>query len=119
LDKLTKRIQEAGTEVVNAKAGSGSATLSMAYAGARFVFSVLRGLNGEKNVIECAYIKSDVTDAKYFSTPLTLGKKGWEKNHGLGKLSDYEKQLLEKALPELKANIKKGEDFVNQTYKSK
>lgn len=29
LDKLTKRIQEAGTEVVEAKAGTGSATLSM------------------------------------------------------------------------------------------
>ncbi|OQV24299.1 Malate dehydrogenase, mitochondrial [Hypsibius exemplaris] len=119
LDKLTKRIQDAGTEVVNAKAGAGSATLSMAYAGARFVFSLLKGLNGEKNVIECAYIKSDVTDASYFATPLLLGKKGWEKNFGLGKLSDYEKQLLEKALPELKASIKKGEDFVNSTYKMK
>lgn len=35
LEKLTVRIQEAGTEVVKAKAGAGSATLSMAYAGAR------------------------------------------------------------------------------------
>lgn len=33
--QLTERIQEAGTEVVKAKAGAGSATLSMAYAGAR------------------------------------------------------------------------------------
>ncbi|CAI8015161.1 Malate dehydrogenase, mitochondrial [Geodia barretti] len=40
LDALTDRIQNAGTEVVNAKAGAGSATLSMAYAGARFVLSV-------------------------------------------------------------------------------
>lgn len=102
---------------MNAKAGAGSATLSMAYAGARFVFSLLKGLNGEKNVIECAYIKSDVTEAKYFSTPLRLGKNGWEENYGLGKLSDYEKTLVEKALPELKASIKKGEDFVSQTYK--
>lgn len=29
VDALTKRIQEAGTEVVEAKAGAGSATLSM------------------------------------------------------------------------------------------
>ena len=29
VDRLTKRIQEAGTEVVEAKAGAGSATLSM------------------------------------------------------------------------------------------
>ena len=33
---LTKRIQNAGTEVVEAKAGGGSATLSMAQAAARF-----------------------------------------------------------------------------------
>merc|ERR1711862_603468 len=32
---LDKRTQDAGTEVVNAKGGKGSATLSMAYAGAR------------------------------------------------------------------------------------
>ena len=32
---LTERIQNAGTEVVEAKAGAGSATLSMAYAAAR------------------------------------------------------------------------------------
>lgn len=39
-EALTKRIQDAGTEVVKAKAGSGSATLSMAFAGAKFAFSV-------------------------------------------------------------------------------
>ncbi|KAG8515242.1 LOW QUALITY PROTEIN: Malate dehydrogenase, mitochondrial, partial [Galemys pyrenaicus] len=46
LTALTGRIQEAGTEVVKAKAGAGSATLSMAYAGAWFDFSL--GL--EKNL---------------------------------------------------------------------
>ncbi|MDU5696938.1 MAG: malate dehydrogenase, partial [Haemophilus parainfluenzae] len=37
---LTKRIQNAGTEVVEAKAGGGSATLSMAQAAARFARSL-------------------------------------------------------------------------------
>merc|ERR1712198_179019 len=36
LKALTERIQDAGTEVVKAKDGAGSATLSMAYAAARF-----------------------------------------------------------------------------------
>uniref|UniRef100_A0A4D5R8Z0 Malate dehydrogenase, mitochondrial n=1 Tax=Scolopendra viridis TaxID=118503 RepID=A0A4D5R8Z0_SCOVI len=112
LQALTERIQEAGTEVVKAKAGAGSATLSMAYAGARFVFSLLKALNGKEGIIECAYVKSDVTQASYFATPLLLGKNGLEKNLGLGKLSDFENQLLKKALPELKENIKAGEDFV-------
>lgn len=110
---LIKRIQDAGTEVVKAKAGEGSATLSMAFAGAQFVNSLLRALNGEP-VIECSFVKSDVTEASYFSTPLLLGRYGVDINLGLGKLSKLEEELVKQAIPELKASIKKGEDFVNQ-----
>merc|ERR1719343_828894 len=45
---LDKRVQDAGTEVVNAKNGKGSATLSMAYAGAKFGKAVLAGLDGDR-----------------------------------------------------------------------
>jgi malate dehydrogenase len=45
---LTKRIQNAGTEVVEAKAGGGSATLSMGQAAARFGLSLVRAMQGEK-----------------------------------------------------------------------
>jgi malate dehydrogenase len=114
LKAMTERIQEAGTEVVKAKDGAGSATLSMAYAGARFALSLIRGLNGEQGVVECAYVKSDVTESPYFSTPIVLGKHGLEKNLGLGKLSAYEEDLLKKAIPELKKSIEKGEKFVNK-----
>uniref|UniRef100_A0A1L8EEK1 Malate dehydrogenase, mitochondrial n=1 Tax=Haematobia irritans TaxID=7368 RepID=A0A1L8EEK1_HAEIR len=113
IDKLTKRIQEAGTEVVKAKAGAGSATLSMAYAGARFAGSLLKGLDGQKNVVECSYVQSNVTEATFFATPLVLGKNGIQENLGLPKLNDYEKKLLEAAIPELKKNIQKGVDFAN------
>ncbi|XP_075983442.1 malate dehydrogenase 2 [Anticarsia gemmatalis] len=111
---LTERIQEAGTEVVKAKAGGGSATLSMAYAGARLAGSVLRGLNGESNVVECAYVKSDITEAAYFANPVVLGKNGVEKNLGYGKLNAYEQELLKAAMPELLKNIKTGEDFAKK-----
>lgn len=114
-EKLTVRIQNAGTEVVEAKAGAGSATLSMAYAGARFTNSVLEALNGEQGIVECAFVRSDVTEAKYFSTPLLLGENGIERNLGLGKLLDYEVELIKKAMEELKQNIEKGEDFVAKT----
>merc|ERR1719214_560509 len=60
IEDLDKRVQDAGTEVVNAKNGKGSATLSMAYAGARFGSAVLRGLAGE-DTIECSYVESDGT----------------------------------------------------------
>lgn len=112
LEALTKRIQEAGTEVVQAKAGAGSATLSMAFAGARFAFALASAMKGKEGVVECAFIKSSETEASYFATPLLLGPNGMTKNLGLGKLSPYETELVKIALPELKANIKKGEEFV-------
>merc|ERR1712186_61980 len=43
---LDSHVQDAGTDVVNAKNGKGSATLSMAYAGARFGKAVLAGFTG-------------------------------------------------------------------------
>ncbi|XP_038074678.1 malate dehydrogenase, mitochondrial-like [Patiria miniata] len=112
LEKLSDRIQNAGTEVVNAKAGAGSATLSMAMAGARFGSSVLKALNGEQGVVECAFVKSDITEAGYFANPVLLGQNGLEKNLGFGKLSNFETKLLADAMGELKGNIAKGEDFV-------
>merc|ERR1719247_3259351 len=47
---LTDRIQNGGTEVVLAKAGAGSATLSMAKAGADFTAKLIRGMKGDKGV---------------------------------------------------------------------
>lgn len=45
----------------------------MAYAGARFVFSLLDAMSGKQGVVECAFVRSDVTEVPYFSTPLQLG----------------------------------------------
>ena len=45
----------------------------MAYAGARFADSVIKALSGVEGIVECAYVKSDDTEAKYFSSPLLLG----------------------------------------------
>ncbi|ESO11257.1 hypothetical protein HELRODRAFT_104724 [Helobdella robusta] len=109
---ITTRIQNAGTEVVEAKAGAGSATLSMAFAADKFVTSLLQALSGEDGVVECAFVASEETEAKYFSTPLLLGKNGVEKNLGLGKLSEFEIGLVKNAIPELQKNIKKGEEFL-------
>merc|ERR1712242_67846 len=116
LSALTVRIQDAGTEVVKAKDGAGSATLSMAYAAARFTDSLIKGMKGVEGVTECAYVESDVTEAKYFATPLVLGPNGIEKNLGLGTLTEFEQGLLAAAIPELIGSIKKGEKFVEDNY---
>merc|ERR1712216_885612 len=56
---LDVRVQDAGTEVVKAKNGKGSATLSMGYAGARLGSAVLAALAGTPTT-ECAYVESSV-----------------------------------------------------------
>jgi hypothetical protein len=56
LEALVKRIQFGGDEVVKAKDGTGSATLSMAYAGAEFAQKVIRALKGEKGIVAPSYV---------------------------------------------------------------
>lgn len=116
LDALTHRIQFGGDEVVQAKNGTGSATLSMAYAGARMANAVLEAtVGGKKGVVEPSFVQSDIMakeGVEYFSTNIELGPEGVEKINGLGEISDYEKELISKAVPELKKNITKGKEFV-------
>jgi malate dehydrogenase len=109
---LTKRIQNAGTEVVEAKAGGGSATLSMGQAAFRFCMSLIRGLQGEANVVECAYIAGDSEYAPLFAQPVLLGKHGIEKILAVGDLSAFEVQARDSMLDTLKADIQLGVDFV-------
>lgn len=111
---LTKRTQDGGTEVVEAKAGKGSATLSMAYAGAIFADACLKGLNGVPDIVECSYVQSSITELPFFASKVRLGKNGVEEVLGLGHLSDYEKEGLESLKGELKSSIEKGIKFANQ-----
>ncbi|KAH0707145.1 hypothetical protein KY289_012221 [Solanum tuberosum] len=113
IEALTKRTQDGGTEVVEAKAGKGSATLSMAYAGAIFADACLKGLNGVPDVVECSFVQSTVTDLPFFASKVRLGKNGVEEVLGLGALSDYEKEGLEALKPELKSSIEKGIKFAH------
>ncbi|KAI5117577.1 hypothetical protein M0805_005639 [Coniferiporia weirii] len=117
-DGLVHRIQFGGDEVVKAKDGAGSATLSMAYAGAKFTNALLRGLNGEKGVVTPTFVKSDLYKDKgvdFFASNVELGKNGVEKIHPVGPVTAEEEKLLEAALPELKKNIEKGKAFAAQS----
>lgn len=114
-EKLVHRIQFGGDEVVKAKDGAGSATLSMAYAAAVFTNSLLRAINGESGVKECAYVDSPLyrdQGATFFASPVSLGKNGVEEIHSIGNVTGEEQKLLEAALPELKKNIEKGVSWV-------
>merc|ERR1711918_101051 len=108
---LDVRVQDAGTEVVTAKNGKGSATLSMAYAGARFAGAVLAGLAGDERT-ECCYCMSKAhADLEYFSQKCPFGASGVTKVHDLPQLSEYETKRLAEVVEQLKGEIQAGVDY--------
>ncbi|RUO80042.1 malate dehydrogenase [Idiomarina tyrosinivorans] len=109
---LTHRIQNAGTEVVEAKAGGGSATLSMGQAAARFCLSLVKALEGQ-SVVECTYVDGGSEHAEFFAQPVRLGKGGVEEVLPYGEISAFEKQCMNDMLEGLKGDIQKGIDFVS------
>ncbi|PHH81991.1 hypothetical protein CDD82_7376 [Ophiocordyceps australis] len=111
---IIKRIQFGGDEVVKAKDGAGSATLSMAMAGARMADSLLRAMAGE-NVVECTFVDSPLykdEGINFFSSKVKLGPEGVDKILPVGDLDKSETKLLEACLGDLKKNIEKGVAFV-------
>ncbi|KAF7191833.1 Malate dehydrogenase, cytoplasmic [Pseudocercospora fuligena] len=123
LDALTTRVQFGGDEVVKAKDGAGSATLSMAYAGFRFAEKVMQAAKGQSGIIEPTFVYLPGVDGgdaivketglEYFSVPVELGKEGASKAINVVKdANDYEKKLLTKCYEGLKGNIEKGIEFV-------
>lgn len=112
---LVNRIQYGGDEVVKAKAGAGSATLSMAFAAKEFYRTMVAHLDGKSTegltVRPIAFVKTDAFETGYFASELTLGEQGLKSVHALPELNSYEQQLLNIAIQDLKKDIKKGIDF--------
>ncbi|KAF2201282.1 malate dehydrogenase [Delitschia confertaspora ATCC 74209] len=117
LDQYVHRVQFGGDEVVKAKDGAGSATLSMAMAGARFAESLLKAAQGEKNVIEPTFVDSPLykdQGCEFFASNVELGPNGVEKIHPVGKITEHEQKLLDVCLSDLKKNIEKGVKFAKE-----
>lgn len=116
-DNMAYRVSFGGDEVVQAKAGAGSATLSMAAAGARFTESILRALDGQTVEKEIAYIENPIANERYgtrfFATEIDIGKEGISKIHDTtARACPQEIQLIEAMIGDLKSQIAKGEEFV-------
>jgi len=123
---LTKRIQFGGDEVVKAKDGAGSATLSMAYAGAEFANKIIHAIKGTSGeVITQTYVNLEAdpeggkrvvseigTPLEYFSVTVKIGPEGIKHILPIGELSEFEQGLLKAAIPELQDNISKGVSFI-------
>lgn len=77
---------------------------------------LLEAMDGNKTVVECTFVKSNVTDAAYFATRVHLGPNGVEKIHGLPPLSDFEKKKLEEVcLQTLGSGVPKGRGLLAGT----
>jgi len=123
VEGLIKRIQFGGDEVVKAKDGAGSATLSMAFAGFRFAEAVIKAAKGEKGIIEPTFIYLPGIDGgeevikftglDFFAVPVELGQNGASKvQNPLPSMTSEETLLCQTALKGLKESISKGVDFV-------
>ncbi|KAI5475923.1 malate dehydrogenase [Pseudohyphozyma bogoriensis] len=117
LAALVKRIMFGGDEVVQAKDGSGSATLSMAYAAAVFTDALLKAKRGDKDIVQCTFVDSPLFADKgvpFFSSKVTLGPNGVETIHPLGEITPYEQELVEASLGDLAKQIQKGVSFIKK-----
>ncbi|XP_032517815.2 malate dehydrogenase, mitochondrial-like [Danaus plexippus] len=99
-----------GNEAVCAAKGCATATacLSGAFAVARTTINVVKGLQGRKNVVQCAYVDSLGTCApgcQFFASEVILGPAGVEKNLGIPELSKFENCLLCHCLPYVRNEI--------------
>ncbi|KAF9998720.1 hypothetical protein BGZ80_002170 [Entomortierella chlamydospora] len=122
---LTHRIQFGGDEVVKAKDGAGSATLSMAAAGARFTIALLEAsVRGKRGIVESTYVhlagnpgaewNLRSTGLEYFAQDVELGPDGVANVLALPNLSAEEQSLVKTAIGELKGNIAKGINFIKE-----
>lgn len=144
-NKLIKRIQFGGDEVIKAKKSMGSATLSMAYAANEFVGNIISSMiQGSGNVdyyrvqkyrylpgyVYLPSVKGGFDlkkrlrqighfDIDYFAIPLKFKNGSISKIDPsvLDNLSQNEIELLRTAMEPLQTNIKKGEKFVTNTAK--
>lgn len=110
-DVLTRLLRKAGTEVVNKKMGSESATLSVAWSVNEFVDSVLDALRGAEVTVN-AYTANPHFGTKYFSGPSRVGPNGIIRPCYEFALSNYENDLLNRALPMINRDVSRGEEYV-------
>ncbi|KAF3593009.1 hypothetical protein DY000_02023945, partial [Brassica cretica] len=107
IDYLTDRMENGGIEVVKAKSGAGSATLSMVDLYLKFADACLKGLRGDASIVECTFVATHMTELPFFASKVRLGRCEVDEVYGLGPLNKYERMGLEKAKEELEGVLRK------------
>jgi len=118
VEGLSHRVQYGGDEVVKAKDGGGSATLSMAYAAREFIKPFMACLNGQSGpqTLTCfLYDSSKFAESfGYLAVPVEFSTNAKPTIAGIPEMNQYEKELFTLGLPELKQNIQKGIEFAKK-----
>ncbi|SCW00737.1 LAFE_0C10836g1_1 [Lachancea fermentati] len=126
-DAYVQRVQFGGDEVVQAKQGAGSATLSMALAGYYFAEQVLRSIHHEAPdaLLPCYVYLPGLpggrelqarlgTQVEYFAAPVRMdrGVVVHVESEWTEKVTPQERKMLDVCVQELDANVRKGKRFV-------
>ncbi|KAK6636310.1 hypothetical protein RUM43_009969 [Polyplax serrata] len=112
-DFLIDKIRRAACMVTSLK-HHGGPRLSVALGAARFINNLIRGLKNERDIIEMAYVYTNVVPGVcYFAGPIELGPHGIKHNLGLLKVDeDWEQPYLKEAIRQLKIEICRGETYI-------
>lgn len=122
--EYVNHVQKAWKEVQDAKEGKGTATMSTADATEKFVNFLMESMDGHEGLEDYAYVRTDVVKIegqsehpRYFATKIAVNKDGVKRVDPLPwtKMNQLEKELVIKAIVELKHEIKKGEDFASHS----
>ncbi|XP_011300504.1 malate dehydrogenase, mitochondrial [Fopius arisanus] len=110
ISKLTYAVRMAEEEVTKEYNGMEKASVAMGFAAARFCMSLCKGLQDQRGVVECAYVRSCVLpEVTYLTAPVELGPDGIQRHLGIPPLTNYECKLLGEAIPIIKNSIRIGE----------
>ncbi|EER15372.1 malate dehydrogenase, putative [Perkinsus marinus ATCC 50983] len=119
---LDEHVQTAVTEVVDALAGAGSASLSMAYSAAEFIDTVIRGLQQQgggdyqqqkkATPSACAYVNWPYQGCEFFAQVTNFGPEGIEGVQPIDNLSPFEEKRMVETVNKVKGDVEKGMAYV-------
>ncbi|XP_073840056.1 uncharacterized protein [Musca autumnalis] len=112
--KIAHRIIRGGEEVVLAKNHEGAAQLSMGYCVGQFCDSLVRSLQGDKNIRDVAFIPACVNELPYFACEIELDKEGVKRHPRLPPMLPFEIDLYNQAKEDIRQNIERAKQFLEK-----
>ncbi|XP_046979020.1 malate dehydrogenase, mitochondrial-like [Vanessa cardui] len=117
-ETLTRLVRKCGNEVLNLKAGVDAATLAMAWSINEFTEHLLEALCGGYSIVN-SFTANPHFGTKFFSGPNKVGPTGIIETCSSFVMSDYERSLLDQAVPIINREVAQGEDYIREIEASK